>query len=67
MIMKFKFGDRDGQDCIDWIHSIAAQYDMTDDDFGKLMSLYCDFEETYRRYLIAQVYIQKLENTDTSH
>jgi len=29
--------------------------------------LYCDFEETYRRYLIAQVYIQKLENTDTSH
>ena len=67
MTLKFKFGDRDGQDLIDWIHAIASQYDMTQDDFEKLMSLYIDFEEIYRRYMIAQVYIQKLETSSTAH
>ena len=67
MSMVFKYGNQNGQDVIDWIHAVAQQYEMTQDDFEKLMSLYVEFEDTYRKFLIAQVYIQKLETSSTAH
>ena len=67
--MKLHFEDKgqEGQSVVDWIHAVATQYDMTEDDFYRLIGLYKGLLELSERFAIAQVYIDKLENDRRNH
>lgn len=67
--MKMHFEDKgqEGQSVVDWIHTVAAQYEFTQDDFDKLLGLYQGLIELSQRFAIAQVYIDKLENYRQNH